>query len=82
MIEVEFLPFLFVDGKPDVEDLIDFCGEVFADNAFVGAELSAVCNDDQSCHAMDLQNDTAVLHILEVPARQTRTTQNWSLPSL
>ena len=68
MTETEFLPFLFVDGKPDVEDLIDFCGEVFSDsdNVFVGTELAAMCVDDRSCHAMDLQNDTAVLHILEV----------------
>ena len=66
MIEDEFLPFLFVDGTPDVEDLVDFCGEVFADNAFVGEKLVEVCNDNHSCHAMDLQNDTDVLHILEV----------------
>ena len=39
MYESNFLPFLFVDGKPDLDDLLDFCGEVFADNVHVGSGI-------------------------------------------
>ena len=39
MFENEYFPFLFVSGTPDMDDVKDFCCDVFADNKQVGQNL-------------------------------------------
>ena len=42
IFESDFFPFLFVDGKPDIDDVLEFCGDVFADNGLVGSDIASV----------------------------------------
>ena len=66
MFESEFLPFLFVDGKPDLDDLLDFCGDVFTDDVFVGHGFSTMIADDQINHAADIHCEAPTLYVLDV----------------
>ena len=66
MFETDFLPFLFVDGKPNIEDLLEFCGDVFSDNATVGTGFATLSADDHSCQAADIQSEAPVLYVLDV----------------
>ena len=58
MFESDFLPFLFVDGKPDLDDLLDFCGDVFSDNGLVGSGFTTMSADDHFHHAADIHCET------------------------
>ena len=66
MFETDFLPFLFVDGKPNIEDLLDFCGDVSSDNATVGTGFATMSADDHLCQAADIQSEAPVLYVLDV----------------
>ncbi len=66
MFESEFLPFLFFDGKPNLDDLLDFCGDVFSDNAIVGPGFATMSADDHLHHAADIHCETPVLYVLDV----------------
>ena len=66
MYESNFLPFLFVDGKPDLDDLLEFCGEVFADNVHVGSGIASMTGDQHNSDAADIYCEVPTLYCLEV----------------
>ena len=66
MFESNFLPFLFVDGKPDLDDLLEFCGDVFTDNVLVGSGIASMIGDEPISHAADIYCETPTLYVLEV----------------
>ena len=66
MFESDFLPFLFVDGKPGLDDLLEFCGDVFTDNVLVGSGISSMIGDDHISYAADIYCEAPTLYVLEV----------------
>ena len=66
MYENDFLPFLFVDGKPDPDDLRDFCGEVFIDNVHVGSGIASMTECQRVGNVADAHCDVPTLYLVEV----------------
>ena len=54
LFESDFFPFVFVDGKPDIDDVLEFCGDVFSDNGLVGSDIASVTELNRNCHIADV----------------------------
>ena len=66
LYENNFLPFLFVNGRPKLEDLLDFCEDCFADNVHVGAGIVSATGDQHDSGTADIYCDVPTLYCLEV----------------
>ena len=66
MYENNFLPFLFVNGKPNLDDLLDFCGDIFADNTHVGAGIVSMTGGQHDSGTADIYCEVPTLYCLEV----------------
>ena len=66
LYENNFLPFLFVNGRPKFEDVLDFCEDCFVDNSHVGSSMGALANSQQNCGSADIYCEVPTLYCLEV----------------
>ena len=64
--ETDFFPFLFVDGTPDLEDVLEFSCDVFADNKQIGQSLVSAIQQCESKSMADIHLDSASICIAEV----------------
>ena len=66
MFEDEFFPFLFVDGTPDLDDVLEFCSHVFSDNKLVGSSITSAIDRSRNRSVADIHLNTHTLCALEV----------------